>query len=117
MERLERVAIAAAEQSKNFALPIIQLPIAWQESLARLQQHTSYVGDPQGIPSALFFKEKQHRVDAYNLIIGPEGDFTPDEYKQLKDGGVIALQLTPTILRAEMAAFYIAALVRSFFMR
>ena len=117
LERLERIAIAAAEQSKNFAVPDIKEPISWEEALILLQKTTSYVGDPTGIPIFDSLGERRKLPDLCTLLVGPEGDFTPREYAELKEAHVISLQLTPTILRAEMAAFYLAALFRSFFVQ
>ncbi len=117
LERLERIAIAAAEQSKNFALPDIKEPISWAEALILMQKTISYVGDPMGMPIFDSLHGLQKWPDSCILVVGPEGDFTAREYAALKEAGVIPLQLTPTILRAETAAFYLAALFRSFFVR
>jgi 16S rRNA (uracil1498-N3)-methyltransferase len=40
------------------------------------------------------------------LWIGPEGDFTPDEYHQLRAAGLLPVSLGPTVLRVETAALY-----------
>jgi len=39
-------------------------------------------------------------------MVGPEGDFTPEEIGLMKEAGVAAVTLGPTILRAETAALY-----------
>jgi 16S rRNA (uracil1498-N3)-methyltransferase len=39
-------------------------------------------------------------------MIGPEGDFTPQEYRAASDCGFQAIDLGPIILRTETAAFY-----------
>lgn len=38
------------------------------------------------------------------LFVGPEGDFSPHEYKLLQDHGVIPVSLGPYVLRSETAA-------------
>ena len=40
-----------------------------------------------------------------SVWIGPEGDFTPDEYAQLRDAGLWPVSLGPLTLRVETAAF------------
>lgn len=112
LQRLERIIIAAAEQSKNFAFPAIQEPISWSQALLLLQKNRSYVGDPTGMP--IFTALGTERHNAYNLLVGPEGDFTLEESAQLQKAGVMPVRLTPTILKAETAAFYLAALWRSY---
>lgn len=117
MERFERIIIAAAEQSKNFAFPNLKAPISWSDALLLMQKTTSYVGDPLGKPIIDTVCKFQIRPDHCLLLVGPEGDFTTQEWEQLTAAHVVPLQLTPTILKAETAAFYLAALFRSLFLR
>lgn len=114
LQRLQRIIIAAAEQSKNFAFPQIKAPITWQEFLAQIASVPTFVGNPAGKP--LFATIKEYSPEAtYNLLVGPEGGFTSQEYTQLQKANVIEVSLIPTILKAETAAFYLAALLRSYF--
>ena len=44
--------------------------------------------------------------------IGPEGDFTPEEYAQLRDAGLWPVALGPLTLRVETAAFVCLSVLR-----
>lgn len=44
--------------------------------------------------------------------IGPEGDFTPDEYSRLRAAGVRPVSLGPIVLRVETAALYTLSVLR-----
>jgi 16S rRNA (uracil1498-N3)-methyltransferase len=46
------------------------------------------------------------------VLIGPEGDFTPDEIKSALDAGFLPVTLGQTRLRTETAAVVAAALLK-----
>ena len=47
---------------------------------------------------------EQNSATSVSLFIGPEGDFTPDEYQMLADKGMAPVWLGPHVLRADTAA-------------
>jgi 16S rRNA (uracil1498-N3)-methyltransferase len=47
-----------------------------------------------------------------SVWIGPEGDFTPEEYAQLRDAGLCPVSLGPLTLRVETAAFVCLSVLR-----
>jgi 16S rRNA (uracil1498-N3)-methyltransferase len=112
-QRLERIILAAAEQSKNFIFPTIKDPMPLPEALALLANTTAYVGNPSGKPVVNIFKDTHQIPERAALFVGPEGGFTATEWALFEKANIISLQLTPTILRAEMAAFCLAAFFRS----
>ncbi len=100
LEHAHKVMIAAAEQSKNFAYPQLQSPMALQELGS--SPH-SYFFDPAGLPMQEILKNRFTQGDEITLMIGPEGDLTPQEKELLKSKGFIFCALTPTVLRAQQA--------------
>lgn len=117
MERAQRVCIAAAEQSKNFAFPIIHPPLSLSAVLEKdFSQGHKLFFDPQGIKlSALMPILQKNSSESITLMVGPEGDVTPTEKEQLKKAGFVFCALTPTILRACQAASLSAGVIRSYF--
>ena len=102
-ERLKRISVAAAEQSKNFCMPPIHEPISL-EQLLQQQDGTVVFCDMIGSPiSDLFDRQSIKQTDKLTIIIGPEGDFTPEEKELLKADGIQSYKLTPTVLRAVQA--------------
>ena len=118
LSRLQRVMIAAAEQSKHFAFPELLAPIPFDVLLdtVRTSAGPKLFFDPNGKPllSVLYDIQKQLPQEL-SLMVGPEGDLTPDEKNQLQDTGFTFCKLTPTILRAQQAVAISSGLFRSIF--
>jgi len=104
-ERAQRIMIAAAEQSKNFALPELREPVSL---------NTYFTKIPLGATKIFFDVDGEHALSVLNkiktegprelfLIVGPEADLTSQEKELLKKHNFIFCQLTPTILRAAQA--------------
>ncbi len=104
-ERLKRVMIAAAEQSKNFAFPQLQLPKPFEDiMMVKTAPSIKIYFDPLGSPLFPFLtKIKKSSPQSILLMIGPEGDLTPQEKEQLKETAFNFCTLTPTILQASEA--------------
>jgi RsmE family RNA methyltransferase len=114
-DRAQRIIIAAAEQSKNFALPQLHEPISLQEALKKYNSCESKLFfDPQG---KSFFDVMQmlHSTHSGNilLLVGPEGDLTLEEKEIVRANKFIFCALTPTIMRAVQATGLAAGFVRS----
>lgn len=115
LERLERIIIASAEQSKNFAIPVLYPPINLQVALA---QHSLILcGDPDGVPLQTALNSiSQHKPQSYTLLVGPESDFSPSEKNMLlNNSSVVRCALTPTVLKSCLAITILAGAVRSWY--
>lgn len=111
LERLRQVAVAAAKQCGIPRLPRIDPITPWKELLDRLGEADlvllCLVAGAQGrIPQALP-KPLPKRVW---LLIGPEGDWSPEEIREVLGRGARTVSLGPTTLRCETAA--VAALAQ-----
>lgn len=102
LERLEAIAIEAAEQCGRTLLPVIATPLSLQEFLcAREADRRLYFADETGgQPIGRAF------VPGPAVILtGPEGGFTPEERDLVRAvPDTCAISLGPRILRAETAA-------------
>jgi len=113
VERWQRIARQASEQSRRAAPPKIAAPIKMAEAL-KLQAALRIV---------LAESEEQTLLrDAVNpqsanggiiLAVGPEGGWTEDELQLFQRAGWISASLGNTILRAETAAMAATAIVAS----
>ncbi len=113
MERLERLIIAAAEQSKNFSFPEIKPPIELPQAIDSSGGFLVYA-DPEG--EAFFSvmqKMQSKKPESITLLIGPEADLSQEEKSLIISRGYLFCRLTPTILRAREAAFLFTGAVRS----
>ncbi len=101
LQRLQHIMIAAAEQSKYFALPTVHAPIPLLEAKPT---GISIFFDPQGVPFFQVIQDfHQIRPTALTMLIGPEGDLTEAEKFHLQQQNMLFVRLTPTILRAQQA--------------
>jgi 16S rRNA (uracil1498-N3)-methyltransferase len=99
LERLEAIAIEAAEQCGRTLLPQIAEPVALKDVLNA--QRTVYFADEAGgEPAAEAFKP-----GAALILTGPEGGFTEEERAAVRAAPTaVPISLGPRILRAETAA-------------
>jgi 16S rRNA (uracil1498-N3)-methyltransferase len=100
-ERLEKVAISAMKQSLKAILPRIEGLLPFQDILTdnATQKFIAYV-DRQN-PDHL--KNMAAAGKDYVVLIGPEGDFSPDELKVALQNGFKKVSLGPSRLRTETA--------------
>jgi 16S rRNA (uracil1498-N3)-methyltransferase len=101
LERLESIAIEAAEQCGRTRLPDIAEPAPLARLLeARDRKRTLYFADESGgEPPARAFK-----AGPALILTGPEGGFTDEERAAIRGApDTIAISLGPRILRAETA--------------
>jgi 16S rRNA (uracil1498-N3)-methyltransferase len=101
LERLQSIAIEAAEQCGRTRLPKVEEPVALKQLIEQTQQRRLYFADESGgEPAAEAF------VPGPALILtGPEGGFTDQERAAvLAAPNSVAISLGPRILRAETAA-------------
>jgi 16S rRNA (uracil1498-N3)-methyltransferase len=103
LDRLESIAIEAAEQCGRTRLPDVAEPLALLRLLAsRDTERTLYFADEirDGVPAAQAF-----RAGPALILIGPEGGFTDSERQAIRAApNAVPVSLGPRILRAETAA-------------
>jgi 16S rRNA (uracil1498-N3)-methyltransferase len=115
VERWQRIARQAAEQSRRATPPEIALPVNLQDLAPALP-----TGATVRVVLAETLAESQESrlteilqsssTGEATLAIGPEGGWTEDELSWFRDAGWVAASLGPTILRAETAAIVACAL-------
>ena len=101
LERLQAIAVEAAEQCGRTRLPEIDEPVTLKRLLEQAGQRTLYFADESGgEPAASAFK-----AGPATILTGPEGGFTADERAAIRAApNAVAISLGPRILRAETAA-------------
>lgn len=102
LERLEVIAIEAAEQCGRTRLPEISEPLTLKQLLgSRDSARRLYFADERGGEPAV----KTFRPGPALILTGPEGGFTDEERASIRAAeNALAFSLGPRILRAETAA-------------
>lgn len=104
MARLNRIAASAMKQSQQFYMPEITLVSRFDTFIKECRADTkliAYVPENQLSPH-VFDKTKKDETTV--LVIGPEGDFSPDEIGLAVASGFETVSLGATRLRTETAA-------------
>lgn len=103
LERIQKLVVAAARQSQHYYFPVVNAEISFDTFLAAVR----------GKESAAFIAhcaeaEKDHArelalITTAVVLIGPEGDFSPEEIEKALQQGYRALSLGNSRLRTETA--------------
>jgi 16S rRNA (uracil1498-N3)-methyltransferase len=113
-ERFQKVAVNAAKQCGRLDIPQILPMISLPEALEHCGSEilgviASLNGRPQHIRDVLTGRGSGRSV---LILIGPEGDFTPDEVQLAQDKGCVPVSLGTTVLKVDTAAIATVALAR-----
>jgi len=99
-------------QSQQFYLPKLHTV----QPIAQFFKDTSFKKTQQFIAHCIENEEKQSLANVLNnkedaiVLIGPEGDFTPEEIQQALQASFMPVQLCNTRLRTETAAMAVCSL-------
>ncbi len=106
-ERLRRLVLSATKQSLKAAMPEVAEPVTVRDFIAAapadaLKLICYCFDDVERIPiTDVLRRQKETRIV---ILIGPEGDFSPEEAALARERGWIPVQLGPSRLRTETAA-------------
>lgn len=103
--RIERVFIAALKQSLRCVLPVFNPETSFNhlvKTAKEPQKFIAYCGEEEP-PIPLLQHICKKNTDTL-VLIGPEGDFTPQEISLAKEHGFIPVSLGKSRLRTETAA-------------
>lgn len=104
IDRANKIIIEACEQCGRVDIPILGMPISFDNALSALPKDSTIIGfEPKGIPFDAKIFSKKNPV----IFIGPEGGWTDEEIDKMSKVGIV-MNLPTFVLRAETAA--IAAL-------
>ena len=115
--RLHRVAVEAIKQSGTTRIPRIQPIRSFKEILTTFSGFDrvllASLTDPREDLRVLLTEGQPRRV---LILIGPEGDFSPQEISQAVEAGARCFSLGPSVLRCETACVGAVSVV-SFLLR
>jgi 16S rRNA (uracil1498-N3)-methyltransferase len=115
---MERVAIAATKQSLRTHMLELHAPVRVAELAARVRTAPLALLAVAGAPplAAVLRDQAAGQIDEGTrlLLVGPEGDWTPDELALLVEAGAVPVGLGNLRLRTETAAIALLAGVQQF---
>lgn len=115
--RYQDVAVNAAKQSRRPRVPVIHPVTDFASALQSFSGETtvfipSLIGERKNILEAFKAVPSPSRVA---FLIGPEGDFTPEEYALARERGCVPVSLGKTVLKVETAALVAVACAQLWF--
>lgn len=110
LERMQRVIESAMKQSLQTYLPKLNEPISFSEFLEKPMTELQFIAHCEDTER----HELKRRVAAdkdVTILIGPEGDFSPEEIKNAMQKGYAPVAMGKTRLRTETAAIVACSIV------
>jgi 16S rRNA (uracil1498-N3)-methyltransferase len=117
-QRLEKIAVSAMKQSLYPYLPEIESVIPINQFLNRITSNQKFIA--QAKPGNPHLMDSASPGGSCTVLIGPEGDFAPDELDQAIAKGFIPVSLGTSRLRTETAgltACHILSLINRHFIK
>lgn len=118
LDRLNKIALEAAKQSKRSVIPKVQEPVSFKEVLDKMKDLDMVIvpyenAENFGIKT-LFNKTDidTSKIRTIGILVGPEGGFEIDEINKLKENGAYIVTLGSRILRTETAGFVATSLIQ-----
>lgn len=105
IERWQRIAHAAAQQSQRQIVPEVEQPLRFHDAINRFTATSHVIVAHEGAAKGSLAAALQRDANAkLAIVVGPEGSFTGDELELATNAGCDFAWLGPTILRTETAA-------------
>ena len=120
-EKWQRLAVEACKQCGQNWLPQVSVPVSFDAAWRQLPSHdlrliAAIQEDSRTFKDTLAFVRGQQgsgSIHSVLMAIGPEGDFTPEEYAAARGAhGCLPVSLGSIILRVETAAMYCLSVLR-----
>ncbi len=121
-DRAVRIALSATKQSLKARIPRMEEPLSVKEFLREPREGLKLIAYCfEGERPRTSIKEALHGISAQagndvTVLIGPEGDFSPEEAQLALDCGYVPIHLGASRLRTETAAVTAALAVYLHFM-
>lgn len=114
MQRWQRIALEASQQSRRFRLPELSGPIPLAKALAFEAEHRLFLDEERTGKSMLDVVSGKAPTA---ILVGPEGGWPPHEREQALAAGWTPVSLGPLVLRTETAVLAALATLNACFYR
>lgn len=108
IDRLKKVMLSAAKQSLHLHMPVLNPAIKLEEFLKKNISGKKFIAYCE--EHTVELKSSFEAGESITVLIGPEGDFTPEEVTMAKQAGYKAVSLGKSRLRTETASIMVSAI-------
>ena len=102
-DRVERIVVSAMKQSLKYCKPVVEEMVDFKKFISQERLGEKYIAHCHDDDKTLLKDVHQPGCDA-TVLIGPEGDFSPEEVKMAIEAGYKPVSLGNSRLRTETAA-------------
>ncbi|WP_078390943.1 16S rRNA (uracil(1498)-N(3))-methyltransferase [Shouchella patagoniensis] len=115
MERLQKIAKEAAEQSHRMKVPEVRAPLTVKQLAENMKNYDvciicdeeeAKIGEVGRLKKAFERLEKEMTM---LIVVGPEGGLSREEVNLFCESGAVACGIGPRIVRTETASLYVLA--------
>jgi 16S rRNA (uracil1498-N3)-methyltransferase len=103
-DRLEKIAVAAMKQSLQSWLPVLDEALPLAALLPAVAEPNRFMAHLPDHAPPIHLTKAAPAGQSCAVLIGPEGDFSPDELSRAQEAGFRLVTLGPNRLRTETAA-------------
>ena len=107
-ERMQQIVISASIQSKQMWMPVLHAPQKFNGIIDQVHAEKKFIAHCIDGKKQLLQKQESDAL----LLVGPEGDFTPDEIGYAMNAGFVPTTLGDSRLRSETAGIVGAVLMK-----
>lgn len=101
-ERFEKIIMSAMKQSVKAYKPKLNKLTSFKDFIESNDNNGTFIAHCEDNPKPSF-KSEISEIQRITILIGPEGDFSPNEIKMAKDSGINEIHLGKSRLRTETA--------------
>lgn len=105
-DRIEKIMVSAMKQSLKATLPELVEMTGFREFITSDNSALKYMGYCSSVVERKEFAREYDGKSDLSILIGPEGDFTPEEVNLAIANGFMPVTFGNTRLRTETAALY-----------
>jgi 16S rRNA (uracil1498-N3)-methyltransferase len=111
MDRMKGILISAMLQSQQAWLPILAEPKKYKEYIKSVESSNKFIAHCVENKKTSLKEITNQSINQSTILIGPEGDFTPQEIALALENNFTPVALGDTRLRTETAALVAATLL------
>ena len=101
-DRVERIVVSAMKQSLKYRKPLVGEMVDFKKFVSQPREGAKFIAHC-GEGERLLLKEQLVAGEDATILIGPEGDFSPDEVQMAIEAGYRPVSLGSSRLRTETA--------------
>lgn len=98
LERWNKILQSACKQAQVLYFPLLEEPVKFEKFITSCSENT-FIASIEAQNKISYFS----KTDSATIVIGPEGDFSAEEFQMIRELGLKEISLSENVLRVETA--------------